>query len=141
MTAKEYLGQYRSLKTDIDSKTEQLEELRTLAESVSHSTGPPGSGGTSDKVGKTVAKIIDLENEISCQIDELLKLKKEIESTIAKVEDPVLRQLLTLVYINGKDLGRVAVKMNYSYRQIKRKHKDAINNVKDVLECPLTFML
>ncbi len=56
MTAKEYLGQYRSLKTDIDGKNEQLKELRELAESVSHSTGTGGTGGTSDKVGKTVAK-------------------------------------------------------------------------------------
>lgn len=141
MTAKEYLGQYRSLKTDIDSKIEQLEELRELAKSVSHSSGSSGSGGISDKVGKTVAKIVDMENEISCQIHELLKLKKEIESTIAKVQDPILRQLLTLVYINGNDLGQVAVKTNYSYRQIKRKHKVALNNVKDVLECPLALML
>ena len=141
MTAKEYLEQYRRLKIEIDSKTEQLEELRGLAESMPHFSGSGGSGGASDKVGKTVAKIIDLENEISCQIDKLLELKKEIESTIAKVEDPVLRQILTLVYINGNDLVQTAAKMNYSYRQIKRKHKDAINNVKDVLECPLTLML
>lgn len=97
MTAKEYLEQYRRLKIEIDSKTEQLEELREFAKSVSHSSGAGGHAGVSDKVGKTVAKIIDLENEISCQIDKLLELKKEIESTIAKVEDPVLRQILTLV--------------------------------------------
>ena len=84
MTAKEYLEQYRRLKIEIDSKTEQLEELREFAKSVSHSSGAGGHAGVSDKVGKTVAKIIDLENEISCQIDKLLELKKEIESTIAK---------------------------------------------------------
>ncbi len=82
-----------------------------------------------------------MQNKISCQIDKLLELKKEIESTIVKVNDPILQQLLTLVYINGNDLGQAAVKMNYSYRQIKRKHKDAVNKVKDVLECPLTSVI
>ncbi len=135
MTAKEYLGQYRSLKTDIDGKNEQLKELRELAESVSHSTETGGSGGTSDKVGKTVAKIIDLENEISCQIDKLLELKKEIESTIAKVEDPVLRQLLTLRYINGREWLRIAFDFGYEIRQIYRLHNKALVFVKNVIEC------
>ena len=129
MTAKEYLEQYRRLKIEIDSKTEQLEELRGLAESVSHSTGTGGSGGTSDKVGKTVAKIIDLENEISCQIDKLLELKKEIESTIAKVEDPVLRQILTLRYINGNTFENIAEKMFYTYKWVCVLHGNALNAV------------
>ena len=135
MTAKEYLGQYRSLKTDIDCKTEQLKELRELAESVSHSSSTCGSCGASDKVGKTVAKIIDQENEIRCKIYEFLELKKEIESTISKVEDPLLRQLLILKYINGREWVHIADSMNYGIRQVFRLHGKALLKIKDVIEC------
>lgn len=141
MTAKEYLGQYRRLKTDIDSKTEQLEELRGLAESVSHSTGTECSGGTSDKVGKTVAKIVDLDNEISCQIEKLLELKGKIEGMIAKVDDPVLRQLLTLRYINGRKWEQISIDLNYSRMQIYRLHGNALEKVKNVIECYIRSVL
>ena len=133
MTAKEYLRQYRRLKTDIDSKTEQLEELRELAKSVSHSSGSSGSGGTSDKVGKTVAKIIDMDNEISCQIDKLLELKKEIEGTISKVDDSTFIQLLTLRYVNGHTFEKIAFEMNYCYMQICRLHGKALEAVEKML--------
>lgn len=133
MTAKEYLGQYRRLKTDIDSKTEQLEELRELAESVSHSTGTGGSGGTSDKVGKTVAKIIDLENNINCQIEKMIELKIKIESTILSVNNSTLCQLLILRYINGHTFEQIALEMNYCYMQICRLHGKALESVKKML--------
>lgn len=133
MTAKEYLGQYRRLKTDIDSKTEQLEELRELAGSVSHSLSIGGSSGVSDKVGKTVAKIIDLENQISRQIDKLLELKKEIEDTIGKVDDPTFILLLTLRYVNGHTFEQIALKMNYCYMQICRLHGKALEAVEKML--------
>ena len=141
MTAKEYLEQYRRLKIEIDSKTEQLEELREFAKSVSHSSGAGGHAGVSDKVGKTVAKIIDLENEISCQIDKLLELKKEIESTIAKVDDPVLRQLLTLRYINGRKWEQISNDLDYSRMQIHRLHENALEKVKNVIECYIRSVL
>ncbi len=135
MTAKEYLERYRHLKADIDSKTEQLKELRTLAESVAHSSGTGCSGETSDKVGKTVAKIVDMENDISCQIEKLFELKNKIEGTIAKVDNPVLRQLLTLRYINGKNWEQISVDLTYSRMQIYRLHEKALKKVKDVIEC------
>lgn len=133
MTAKEYLGQYRRLKTDIDSKTEQLEELRELAVAVSHSMGAGGAVGASDKVGKTVAKIVDMENGISCQIDKLIRLKKEIEDMISRVDDLTFRQLLVLRYINGHTFEQIAFDMNYCYVQICRLHGKALGAVEKML--------
>lgn len=129
MTAKEYLGRYRHLKADIDNKTEQLKELRTLAESVGYSSGTGCSGETSDKVGKTVAKIVDMENDISCQIEKLFEVKKEIEEIIAKVDNFALRQVLMLRYINGYTFERIAEKMFYTYKWVCILHSKALNAV------------
>lgn len=141
MTVKEYLGQYRRLKTDIDGKIEQVKELRGLAESVSHSFGTGGFTGVSDRVGKTVAKIVDMNNEISRRIDRLLELKNEIESVIAQVEEPMLRQLLTLRYINGREWERIALDMGYECRQVYRLHSRALASVKNVIECQSVCVL
>lgn len=70
-----------------------------------------------------------MENEISCQIYDLLELKKEIEGTISKVDDPVLRQLLTLRYINGYAFERVAEKMFYTYKWVCVLHGNALNAI------------
>lgn len=133
MTAKEYLSRYKLLDTEIALKLEQVEKYRELAEYVSHMSG--SGSGSGDKIGRTVAKLVDLENEINAEIDKLVLLKQEIEATIAAVDDPTLRQLLTLKYINGHTFEQIAVEMNYCYMQICRLHGKAIKTVEDVIEC------
>ncbi len=135
MTAKEYLKQYRRLSDDIDSKKEQVERLRELAKGVSRSAETGISGRISDRVGRMVAKILDLENELCCQIRRQLELKAEIEGAIAKVDDPTLRQLLTFRYISGDEWEQIAKSMNYSIRQIYRLHGKALQKIKDGSQC------
>lgn len=125
MTAKEYLSQYRLLDTEINAKLEQVEQLRGKTVFISYISG--GSSGTnSDKIGRTVAKLVDAENEAISLIDDLLTLKAKIENTIAAVENPVYRLILTLRYINCHELKLVAEEMHYSYKQIKRLHGEAL---------------
>ncbi len=96
MTAKEYLSRYRLLNAEIAAKREQADSIRELAESVSHfSNGAGGNGGNGDKVGRYAAKLVDLENEIIAETNKLVELKREIEGSIAVIDDPMLRQLLT----------------------------------------------
>ena len=131
MTAKEYLSQYRWLNESINSKLEQAQRIRELASAVSSSCGG-GSGGTSDKVGNAVAKLVDLENDINADIDKLVDLRREIEAAIASVEDEKLQTLLRLRYISCLTWEQIAVKMSYSYKQVCRLHGKALARVK----CP-----
>ena len=135
MTAKEYLKQYRRLSDDRESKKEQLDRLRELAKGVSRPERPGSSGRISDKVGRTVAKILDLENKLCGQISRQLELKAEIEGSIAKVDDPMLKRLLTFRYINGDEWEQISESMNYSVRQIHRLHGKALLKIKDVTQC------
>lgn len=130
MTPKEYLSQYRTLDVEINSKLEQVTQLRALAAKVSPSTGFGAAGGISDRVGKTVAKIVDLENEINDDIDKLVELKREIRSRLATIKKPLHRIILEEHYINGKSFEKIGEKLNYSKMQICRMHGTALTYMK-----------
>lgn len=141
MTAKSYLEQYRHLDNEIKIKQEQLSRLRELAESVSPFGSGISSGETSDKVGRTAAKLVDAENEIKEMINRLVALKNDIEKIIESVENAKLRQILTLRYINGRTFEKIAEEMGYSYMQIYRLHEKALEKVKNVIECYICLVV
>lgn len=65
--------------------------------------------------------------------DEMMKIivqeeekQKKIVEQINKIEFPY-RNILFKVYIQGKSLVTVASEMNYSYRDLCRKHGIALN--------------
>lgn len=140
MTAKEYLSQYKHLDAEIKLKEEQKKRLEELAASISTGNNPRRTG-VSDKVGWTVAKLVDAENEIRNMINSLIALKSNIEKTIEAVEDIKLRQILTLRYINGHTFEQIAEEMDYSLRQVLRKHKAALKNFENVIECHIEHVV
>lgn len=126
MTAKEYLSQYRTLDIEINSKLEQVEQLRALAAKVSPSTGFGANGGISDRVGKTVAKIIDLENEINDDIDRLTDMKADIMRQINAIKSSAYRTILEEHYFRDKSFDEIGEEINYSKAQICRMHGTAL---------------
>lgn len=138
MTAKEYLSRYRLINVRINMKIDQQRQLRELATNISSSSNNGGhSNSVSDKVGTAVAKIATLGQEIDTEIDMLVKVKAEIERTIADISDERLRLILFARYINCKTFECIACEMHYSYKQICRLHGKALMKVQDVLECPI----
>lgn len=133
MTAKEYLSQYKTLNGEINAKLEQKRQLFALATSVAPSNTHGGCGNVSDKVGRTVAKLLDLEREINSDIDRLVDLRREIEDVIADVPDERLRMLLELRYVNGLTFEEIAENLDLSTVQIWRLHKIALEVVKEKL--------
>lgn len=133
MTAKEYLSRYRFLNDGINAKLMQVEELRRKAQTVSSgSSGGAHSSQPYDRVGEITAKIVDLEREINEDIDRLVDIQREIRECIAEVPEERLRVLLEYKYINLLSLEEIAVRMNYSYKQICRLHGKALLQVR----CP-----
>ena len=132
MTAKEYLSRYHLINIRINQKIEQQRQFRELATNISPS---------SDKVGMAVAKIATLEQEINAEIDELIRVKAEIEHTISAVADERLRLILIARYINCKTFEYIACEMHYSYKQICRLHGKALLRVQNVLECPIASVV
>ena len=129
MTAKEYLSQYRTLDIEIDSKLEQAKHLRALATKVSPSSGFGASGDISDRVGKTVAKIIDLENEINNDIDRLADMKADIMRQINAIKNSAYRTILEEHYFRYKSFDEIGEEINYSRMQICRMHGTALTYI------------
>ena len=135
MTAKEYLSQYRYINININSKIAQQQRLRELATCVSPSSEGGGHSGVSDKVGSIVAKIADLDAEISAEINKLVDVQRDIMQTIGKVDDERLRIILTERYINCWTFEQIADDIHYSYMQTFRLHGQALVAVQNVIEC------
>lgn len=105
MSIKEFLNQAFYLDRLIQSNNDELERLRAVAESISSpdlSAERVQGGEPSDKVGNTVAKIVDLEREIQIEIDRYVQVKRDIRRVIDGVDKPKLKLILQERYLNFK---------------------------------------
>ena len=134
MTAKEYLSRYHLINIRINQKIDQQRQLRELATNISPSSGGGHSSGVSDKVGMAVAKIATLEQEISAEIDELIRVKAEIGRTISAVADERLRLILIARYINCMRWEQIAVTQNIDLRWLYRLHGRALREIEKIID-------
>ena len=76
MNAKQFLRQAYKLNELIESDKEELENLRSLSESISGDMTQERvqTSTSSDKIVNIIARIVDLENEIHDEIEQLLSL-------------------------------------------------------------------
>lgn len=68
-------------------------------------------------------------SNISKNIEKLFTKKKQIENSIEELEDPQQKYILRNKYLYFKTLEEISININKSYKQIKRWHTDAINNI------------
>lgn len=131
MTTKEYLGQAYRLDQRINSKLEQVASLNELAtKCTSTLTGMPRNHkhGTST-MADAVAKIVDLQAEIYCDIDGLVDLEREVVRLIKTVDNTECQTLLELRYLCFKTWEQIAVDMGYNVRHVYRLHDEAIKKI------------
>src|SRR5690554_2482725 len=128
MTAKQYLKQIRKLDNLINAKLEQIEKLRAMSINISRvmSTDNIRSQENRSKIEKILVKIIDLEREVTTDIDRLVDLKREIMQKIDAMEDDNYKVLLTLRYLIFKTWEEIAVEMDYTFQWVHQLHKRAL---------------
>ena len=80
MTAREYLSQAHRLEQRINAKVDQIAALNDLAtKCTAVMTGMPHSpNSSSSTMADAVSKIVDLQEEISRDVAQLVCLKREI---------------------------------------------------------------
>lgn len=83
-------------------------------------------------VGDLVAKIVDLESEITALTNEYIERRTEIIRTIDSVENSVLYEILFKKYVEGKSLGVIADEIGYAYQWTKSLHLTAIAEVQKI---------
>ena len=127
-----FLKRYKQIDKEITQLLREKSEIFSLGTKITptYSDMPKGTN-ESDKVQSTVEKLEEYERKIGIRIDDWCEAKLDIEKAIHTVGSDALRLLLRYRYINGWTFEQIAVQMNYTWRQINRLHKKAIN----VIEC------
>lgn len=129
---KEYLSQAFYIDKQIKAKLEQLGMLRELATTTSHPLSDmPGSPNRNiDRMEKAIIKIVDMEKEISQEVDALLDLKIQIAQCIKNVEDIDCQLILEFRYLCFMSWEEIAAEMNFTVRNIHILHGKALKMVK-----------
>lgn len=131
MTPKEYLQQIQSLETKINTKKEQILIERSKSEScTSQLKERVQTSQSPNNFENAVDKINQFEIDMNRLIDKQIDLKRKIIAKIDKMNNPDHIKILEMKYLKGKNLVEIAAEMDYSYRQIQRKHGWALEEFK-----------
>lgn len=128
MDTKTYLQQIERLDRKIQNKFAEIEQLKTMATSISVAQKDINVQTFSDKdrMGSAVSKIVDLESEANEIICEFLEKRSIIIHQIDGISDTNMYHILFNRYVMMKDLGTVSVEMGYSFKQVCRIHGNAL---------------
>ena len=138
LSAKDYLSQAYRIDQRINSKIEQVQSLRDLAEKATATLSDvPPSKGTRNihRMEDVIAKMVDLESEINADLTHLINLKHEIVTVVKCVESPELQTLLELRYLCFKTWEQIAVELHFDLRWVHRLHNRALNEVDAIRHC------
>jgi hypothetical protein len=125
---KEYLQQIGRYDRLINNKLVELAQYRSMACSVSAVKNDERvqSSPSYDTMDKIVSKIEQMENEIDLLVDRYIDNKRIIISQIDSMSDEMTYQILFSRYVEQKTFEKMAIEMNYCYKQIIRRHGKAL---------------
>jgi uncharacterized protein involved in exopolysaccharide biosynthesis len=131
MSTKDYLSQAYRIDQRINSKLAQVMSLRDLLGKATGtlSGAPKAATPNPHSMEDTIAKMVDLENEINEDIDALVDLKAEIMRRIKRVENTEYQTILELRYLCFKRWEEIAVDMGYSLRRLYELHDSALEEI------------
>lgn len=137
MKAIDYLERIGKMDAMIETKREELERLRTLAEKITASVGGERvqASGNQQKLEDCVIKIVQAQNEINASIDRFVNYKKEAMELIDHACDADCIRLLYKRYFSYMKWEEIAVDMNYTYQWISGGlHQRALSQVQKALD-------
>lgn len=128
METKEYLQQIGRYDRLINNKLVELAQYRSMACSVSAVKNDERvqSSPSYDTMDKIVSKIEQMENGIDMLVDRYIDNKRIIISQIDSMSDEMTYQILFSRYVEQKTFEKMAIEMNYCYKQIIRRHGKAL---------------
>lgn len=128
METKEYLQQIGRYDRLINNKLVELAQYRSMACSVSavRNDERVQSSPSHDTMDKIVSKIEQMEKEIDMLVDRYIDNKRIIISQIDSMSDEMTYQILFSRYVEQKTFEKMAIEMNYCYKQIIRRHGKAL---------------
>lgn len=133
---KKYLQQIRLYDSHINTKLEDLHQLKEMVTKITPTLKDDvvSGGGNQDKLGDAIAKIVDLEEEVNRDIDRYVNAKQEISNTLEKISDPDQLQVLHMRYVQYKAWEQIACDMHMTYRNVCYIHGKGLQSVNQILK-------
>ena len=128
MTTKSYLSQIERLDRMIQNKLSEIYQLKTMACSVTVSNDGERvqNSGDKDRMGTTVAKIVDLERETDELVDSFVEKRKRIVEQIDSIDNIDYYNVLSMRYVSRDTFESIAEKTNWSIRKVFSIHGEAL---------------
>lgn len=136
MQAKEYLNRIGRCDAHINSKIAEVEALYAMVTRITPAMKQDvvSGGGSEDKMGNAVARIVDLKEEINREIDTYVDMKREASMLLDKLENPLHYKVLHKRYILGETFEQIATEIRYTYRWVQKLHGRALQKFQKVLD-------
>ena len=133
MNAKQWLSRARFIDREIAMLQKTKEETRDNLTKITQSYESDGAQTTKDP--HKFDRLVEIENMIDQKVDELIDTKKEITAIIFKLDDRNQKLVLISYYLRMMTLEKIAVEMNYSFRQIVNIRRHGIMEVQKLINC------
>ena len=133
MKAKDYMMQIRRMDDRI--KALELSSKSALDRATNTTTAydklPIDRSHVNPRLEENYAELME---RIRWEKSELMRVQKDVTTTIARVKRNEYATLLTNYYILGWSFEQCAVAMHYSYSHICRMHGDALLEVQQIID-------
>lgn len=127
-----YLGGYRKMQTRIIGLTHELERWQNIATKVNSAmdvTGVRGGGNTS-KIERATVNTMDILADIRNDIIDAKKMRDHIIDTINRKSRKMRhRELLTMHFINGMSVAKIAKTLNKENKTVANAIAVAIKDL------------
>lgn len=132
---KAYLQKIRLYDTHINNKIAEMSRLKGMVTNITPTLKDDvvSGSGSKDKLGDTVAKIVDLQDEINKAIDAFVDKKNEVCAIIDSLQNPDHVALLHKRYVEYLTWEQIACDMHISYRHATRMHGRALQAIERVM--------
>lgn len=134
--AKTFLRGYRALILRRQALFREIERLRESLTGTTVQLKPDvvSTSGMGDRMGDTVARIVDAEEALRPALAEIARQIADIMSAIESVPDEMQKTVLTLRYIEGRDWISISERIGYEERYTFTIHGRALVAVNQWLE-------
>lgn len=123
MRAKDELMRLWYLNEQIKLYMALADKYRLMAQQcVSSVNTTPNTSGGGDRVGAFTVLMVEAERKLDVLQDEFCDLSRQIDETIAKIDNQAFRDVLRYRYLAHFSWREVAEKMNYSLRHTTKLH-------------------
>ncbi len=129
MQVKEYLLQIKDLTEDVKDQENYIQRLKDSLNiaGIQYDKVRVQTSPDADKFAYIFARIDEEEDVLADLKEKLIKTKVNIINEIHELENEKYKELLNIVYVDMKSLGKAAKIMSFSYDYVKELHGEALN--------------